>query len=56
MSEKRQWQHWVLPEYAVVVFLALTVFPAWVTIPIAVGAAVLYLMFSPLRAVPPSPS
>lgn len=56
MSKKPRWQRWVLPAYAFVVLLALPVFPAWITIPTAAGAGVLYLMFSPERAVPPTQS
>lgn len=56
MSETRQWRHWAPSAYAAIVILALAVFPAWITIPVATGVAVLYLMFSPVAAVPPSRS
>ncbi|MAY50792.1 MAG: hypothetical protein CMH38_12900 [Microbacterium sp.] len=54
MRETRQWQRWVPLVFAAIVLIALAVFPAWVAVPAAAGLAVLYLMFSPVRVVPPS--
>lgn len=56
MDTNRQWRRWVLPAYAATILLALAVFPVWITVPVAAGAAVLYLMFSPVKAVPPTRS
>lgn len=56
MGKTWQWRRWVSPTYAAFVVLALAAFPAWITIPVATGIAVLYLMFSPVAAIPPSRS
>jgi len=56
MSETRRWRHWVPSAFAAIAILVLTVFPAWISILVATGVAVLYLMFSPVAAVPPSRS
>jgi hypothetical protein len=53
MRETRQWQRWVPPIFAAIALIALALLPAWATVPAAAGLAVLYLMFSPVRAVPP---
>jgi hypothetical protein len=54
MGKTSQWRRWAPPTYTAFVVLALAVFPAWITIPVAAGIAVLYLMFSPVAAIPPS--
>ena len=54
MRETRQRQRWVPLIFVAIALIVLTLFPAWVTVPAAAGLAVLYLMLSPVRVVPPS--
>ncbi|CNL01738.1 Uncharacterised protein [Mycobacterium tuberculosis] len=54
MRETRQWQRWVPLIFAAIALIALTLLPAWATVLAVAGLAVLYLILSPVRVVPPS--
>lgn len=54
MGRRSPWWRWAPFAFAGTAVVSLMVFPAWITFPVALVVAVLYLIFSPAQALAPA--